>query len=238
MWESGATIFSRPFALRAAVTSDLHRRKLTLDYLEALLSTAVERGLAPALRRGGAPTRWHVVTGTYSSGKTTLVRDIARATGLPEHEEPARTFIETRLAPGQAAATVWAHPESLVVPIHQERVRLESSLDVQIEHVLDTAIPDTLAYALLYGSGVDEIIAACGLYSYREPIVFLESLPFVKDDVRHDDASERLAIAYLRARIYSLLGYDEIRIPAVGERERFDRAVRALDLARHMQSKP
>jgi predicted ATPase len=203
-------------------------RTYALEELEGLLSLAVGHGLSPALRAHAVRTRWSVVTGTYSAGKTTLVRDLAASLDMRATKEPARAFIEAYLAKEGSAESLWARPAATVQPIHEERVRYEMSLDPASRVLLDTAIPDTLAYALLYKAAVSEIVAACGRFSYSEPILFLDPLPLVIDEIRNDDASERFAIHYLRSRIYSLLGYSEFTIPALDPRERLKYATKAL----------
>ncbi len=199
-----------------------------VDRLERLLSAAIAKGLSPGLRRAAIPTRWWVVTGTYSAGKTTLLTDLASATGISRSAEPARTYLKHQLEQGNSPAAVWTRQDALILPIHEMRRDLERSLDPSRDHLLDTAIPDTLAYALLYGSGMDEILPDCGLFAYREPIVFLEPLRLVDDGFRREDAGERAAIGYLRSRIYSLLGYEQLLLPAEGSQGRLASALRVV----------
>ena len=56
-----------------------------------------------------------------------------------------------------------------VEPIHRRHVQLEASLEPHEPFVLDTAIPDTLAYALQYNTVCTEIIREIGLFRYNEP---------------------------------------------------------------------
>jgi predicted ATPase len=203
------------------------RESSTAD-LEKLLSRAAARGLSPALRRSARRTNWWVVSGTYSAGKTTLLSSLSAAKGIASSSEPARVYLQARVADGASAQALWTEQTSLIGPIHKERKKLETSLDPEAEHLLDTAIPDTLAYALLYNEGIDEVVRDCGLFAYRDPILFVRPLALAPDGLRHDDANERLAVSYLRERIYELLGYRILSVPVEAPQARLTRVLHAM----------
>ncbi|MHC4478188.1 MAG: AAA family ATPase [Planctomycetota bacterium] len=184
-------------------------------HLERLLETAKQYGLGKPSPSGSVATNWVIFTGTYSAGKTTVVRDVAESLRVRFHEEPARTFIEKQLQQGRTNTEVWANVESTVTPVHKLRVDLEHSLDIEEFVLLDTAIPDTLPYALLYGINPEEIIKASRLFRYKEPILWVEPLPFKSDEIRKSDSKERFALQYLRKKIYITLGYHVVNVPVL-----------------------
>lgn len=202
--------------------------KFGQKHLERLLETAKQYGLGKLSLSAGVATNWVVCTGTYSAGKTTLVQDIAESFGVCFHEEPARTFIEKQLQLGRTNAEVWADVGSTVMPVHKLRVALESSLNTTELVLLDTAIPDTLPYALLYGTDPQEIIRASSSFRYKDTVFLIDPLPFEADDIRNSNAQERLALHYLRKKIYITLGYHVVSVPVLDRTKRRDFVLQCL----------
>lgn len=202
--------------------------KLGRKHLGKLLERTKQCGLNELCLSGSVKTNWVVFTGTYSAGKTTLVQDVAESAGICFAQEPARAFIEKQLQLGRTNAQIWADVESTVMPIHELRLDSEKSLDIEQCILLDTAIPDTLAYALLYAVGLEEIIRDCRLFRYREPIFLVEPLPFKSDEIRKSDSQERLSLHYLRKQIYIALGYSVVCVPVLGRIARRDFVLRYL----------
>lgn len=197
--------------------------------IEKLIQTAKQYGLDKLSLNSSVATNWVVFTGTYSAGKTTLVQDIAESLGVCFHEEPARKFIEKQLKLGRTNAEVWAKVGATVMPVHKLRVDLERSLKVEDAVLLDTAIPDTLPYALLYGINPEEIIRSLNLFRYKEPIFLVEPLPFKSDEIRKSDSKERFALHYLRKEVYITLGYRVVSIPVLDRTKRRDFVLRFLN---------
>jgi len=65
--------------------------------LEELLEMIKKYGLCKPSLSNSVTTNWIVFTGTYSAGKTTLVKDLAESLDVCFHQEPARAFIEKQL---------------------------------------------------------------------------------------------------------------------------------------------
>jgi predicted ATPase len=202
--------------------------KFGQQHLEGLIEKALQKGLGQCSHSYSITTNWVVFTGTYSSGKTTLVKDLAESLHVCFHQEPARTFIEKQLRLGRKKTEVWNDVESTVMPIHKLRFALESSLNPAELVLLDTAIPDTLPYALLYETDPGEIIRASYLFRYKEPVFCVEPLPFIPDDVRDSNAQERYALYYLRKKIYLNLGYRVVSVPILDRVGRRDFVLRRL----------
>lgn len=202
--------------------------KFEQKQLEKLIETAKQYGLKEPSLSESAITNWIVFTGTYSAGKTTLIQDVAESLGIRFNQEPARSFIDKQLQLGRTNAEIWADVESTVMPVHKLRVDLEQSLYTEELHLLDTAIPDTLPYALLYGTDPEEIIKASSLFRYKEPIFLVEPLPFKQDEIRKLNSQERFALHYLRKNIYTTLGYRVVNVPVIDRNSRRDFVLRLL----------
>ena len=196
--------------------------------LDRLLETAKQYGLGKPSLSDSVTTNWFVFTGTYSAGKTTLVQDIAESLGVCFHQEPARKFIEKQLKLGRTNEEIWSDVESTVMPVHKLRVDLECSIDIEELVLLDTAIPDTLPYALLYGIKPEKIIRASSLFRYREPVFMVEPLPFKSDEIRNLNSKERFALHYIREKIYVTLSYRVVSVPVLDRIERRDFVLRYL----------
>ncbi|MDT8303972.1 MAG: ATP-binding protein [Sedimentisphaerales bacterium] len=196
--------------------------------LEELLDMVKEYGLGKTSLSNSVTTNWIVFTGTYSSGKTTLVKDLAESIDVHFHQEPARVFIEKQLQLGYTNAEIWSDVESTVMPVHKLRVELEYSIDIKELVLLDTAIPDTLPYALLYGINPEEIIKASSFFRYREPVFLVEPLPFESDEIRNLNSQERFALHYLREKIYLTLGYRVVVVPILDRIKRRDFVLQCL----------
>ena len=196
--------------------------------LDRLLETAKQYGLGKPSLSDSVITNWFVFTGTYSAGKTTLVKDLAESLDVCFHQEPARAFIEKQLQLGHTNEEIWADVESTVMPVHKSRVDLEYSLDIKELVLLDTAIPDTRPYALLYGINTEEIIRASSLFRYREPVFLVEPLSFKSDEIRNLNSSERFALHYLREKIYVTLGYRVVIVPILDRIKRRDFVLQCL----------
>jgi len=198
------------------------------QHLEELLEKAKRNGLDQSSPSSSITTNWVVFTGTYSAGKTTLVQDLAESLKIRLHQEPARAYMEEQLHLGRTSAEVWADVEPTVMPVHKLRVALESSLNPAELVLLDTAIPDTLPYALLYGTDPQEIIRASSFFRYKDTVFLVDPLPFEADDIRNSNAQERLALHYLRKKIYIILGYQVVSVPVLDRTKRRDFVLQCL----------
>jgi predicted ATPase len=198
-------------------------------HLDKLLEKTVDQhGLGKQVFSNTIETNWFVFTGTYSAGKTTLIQDLAETLGVCYYEEPARKFITSKVRLGYKIKDIWADVQSTVMPVNKLRIDLERSLNPEQLVLLDTAIPDTLPYALLYGIDPEEIARASSFYRYKEPIYLVEPLPLKHDAVRNSHPQERLAVHYLRKEIYRILGYRVVIVPILNRGRRRDFVLQSM----------
>jgi predicted ATPase len=173
----------------------------------ALLSTPFE-----------VQTNWHVITGTLSSGKSTLIGQLAKR-GFQIVPEAARLYIEGELAKGRTMDEIRRDPAALQRGVNAMTLRVEQGLRADDVLFLDRALPDTLAFCRANGLNPNEILADCFHHRYAS-VFLLDRLPIKQDGVRfHDDLTADL-IDEWHARDYSALGYDVVRVPVLAPEER------------------
>ena len=160
-------------------------------------------------------TNWVVVTGAASSGKTTLVSRLAPVLDAQFYPEPARSYYKSKRSKQSSPDEIWDDVKSSVAPIHRLRLQLEKSLEPNDLVLLDTAIPDTLPYALIHDEIVHTVHEDCFKFRYYNKIFLLEQLPFEEDNVRSSDRAERDKIEVMKKIIYSYLGYEVVFVPSM-----------------------
>lgn len=174
-------------------------------------------------------TRWVVITGAPSSGKTSVIDEL-RARGYPVQAEVARELIEECLRRGQSLEDVRKDGgKQLQHDILRIKRAREASLDPAQLVFMDRGMPDSIAYFRLAELGADAAIAACHMYRYDAVFIF-DRLPLVKDGVRaEDDAVAKRIDDMLRAD-YAALGYQPVCVPAVPVSARADMILQHLRL--------
>lgn len=166
----------------------------------------------------GAQTNWHVITGTLSSGKSTLINQLAES-GFQAVPESARLYIESEMAKGRPIDEICADPTALQRGVNDTMLRMELRLPADEVLFLDRAFPDALAFCRANGVNPNEILADCFHHRYAS-VFLLERFPVEQDGVRyHDDVAADL-IEEWHARDYSALGYDVVRVPVLAPEER------------------
>ena len=172
-----------------------------------LLSTAFE-----------VQTNWHVITGTVSSGKSSLIEQIAEQ-GFKTVPETARRYIDSEVARGRTIDEVRGCPTTLQRAVNEMMLRIELGLSVKEVLFLDRAFPDALAFSRANGVNPNEILADCFHRRYAS-VFLLERFPVEQDGVRyHDDAAADLIESW-HARDYRSLGYEVVRVPVLAPDER------------------
>jgi len=154
---------------------------------------------------------WYVVTGGPSSGKTTLVNEMAKL-GYVTFPEAARTLIEHKLKEGRKL-------EEIQNTVEFQKEILEFQIDAEKKApkdkivFFDGAIPDGVAYLECQGLDIKDYYKFCKKGVYKK-IFFCQPLPFEKDNVRIENAQAALTLARMRREIYANLGYKIINLAA------------------------
>jgi predicted ATPase len=166
----------------------------------------------------GVQTKWHVITGTLSSGKSTLIEQIAEQ-GFKTVPETARRYIDSQVARGRTIEEVRGCPTTLQRGVNEMMLRIELGLPVKEVLFLDRAFPDALAFSRANGVNPNEILADCFHRRYLT-VFLLERFPVEQDGVRyHDDAAADLIESW-HTRDYRSLGYEVVRVPVLAPDER------------------
>ena len=163
-------------------------------------------------------TKWHVITGTISSGKSTLIEQLANQ-GYQTVPEAARGYIDQELAKGRTIDEICGDPTALQRGINDLWLSYEQGFRAAEVLFLDCAFPDALAFSRVNGLDPNEYLAGCFTYRYAS-VFILEALPLHQDGVRyHDVATADLIEAWL-LRDYTALAYQLVRVPVMPVEER------------------
>jgi predicted ATPase len=172
-------------------------------------------------------TKWYVVTGSPSSGKTTLIRELERL-GCRVVHEVARNYIESQMEKGRTLEEVRADKRSFETYILNAKVAIEATLPKDEVIVLDRAIPDSIAYFEAAGLDATEAVEKSPRNQYRK-IFLLDRLPYKTDHARIEDQETAMKLDQGLEQSYKMLGYDVVRIGPMSVQERLDIVVREIE---------
>ncbi|TSC82116.1 MAG: hypothetical protein G01um101420_646 [Parcubacteria group bacterium Gr01-1014_20] len=166
----------------------------------------------------GAKSRWYVITGGFSSGKTTVcnlleemnygvVPNAARVL-IDEGLEKGIPVEETRKSEGEFQREVLARK------LRDERRLLRNQITF-----LDNAVPCSIPYFALNEVDPQEALRFCerGLYA---GVFLMDQLPYEHDYARTETEEFMLKLNGELRMAYTNLGYEVIKIPVVSPEER------------------
>lgn len=165
-------------------------------------------------------TNWCVITGAPSSGKTSVIEELARR-GFPIQNEVARELIEFGMHHGKSLEDVRKNAALLQRKILQVTLAREMGLDTKKTVFLDRGLPDSITYFKLAGLDGLEAKAMSYLFRYRAVFIF-DRLPLVKDGVRTESTTQAENIDKMLEEDYRAMGYDPIRVPVMPVEARAD----------------
>ena len=167
-------------------------------------------------------TEWCAITGAPSSGKTSVIEELARR-GHAVQGEVARELIQTDLKAGKSLSEIRDkdHVQQLQRRILDVKLARERELDPKRLVFMDRGLPDSIAYFRLAGLDPSPAVEASKIFRYRA-VFLLERLPLVKDGVRTEDDRQAAAIENMIVADYGSLGYDITRVPVLGIAPRAD----------------
>ena len=175
----------------------------------------------------GIETNWFVITGAPSSGKTTLLQQLA-GKGFKINPDASRQLLELRLESGlrseQARADEKQFQTELLSLMVDSELRL-NPLDL-IFH--EYALPDNVAFwRKAHLELPDVLIRSVNMFKYRG-IFVLEPLTLKRDGIRTETESDQKTIHKLILECYREAGYNPIIIPVGSVESRLEHVIKQL----------
>ena len=163
-------------------------------------------------------TNWHVITGASSSGKTTMIDQLA-GKGFQTFPEVGRQYFERELAKGRTIDEIREDRAALTCQVYELWVKLNCGLQASEINFLDRGLPDALAFYRFAGMNPNKILPDCFQYRYAS-VFLLNRLPYQQDGVRAGDNASAAYFQSWMLRDYRALGYDVVRVPVLPPEER------------------
>lgn len=176
-------------------------------------------------------TNWCVITGAPSSGKTSVIEELAHR-GYAIQNEVARELIEECLKKGHSLQQVRGNGHAardLQRRILELKLAREMALDTKTLVFTDRGQPDSITYFRLAGLDTLEAEAASRLFQYRAVFIF-DRLPIVQDNVRTEDEEQARKIDQMIEEDYKNAGYAPVRVPVMPVAARADFILKHLGL--------
>jgi predicted ATPase len=163
-------------------------------------------------------TNWHVITGTVSSGKSTLIDQLADR-GFQTVPETGRLCVEREMAKGRTINEIRENMAAISIAIKDMQLEIEHGLRANDVLFLDRAVPGSLAWYRTSGLNPNEILLECFHHRYAS-VFILDPLPFQENGARDGYADKAGYLDEWLARDYSALGYSVVRVPVLSLQER------------------
>ncbi|MCL5271887.1 MAG: ATP-binding protein [Gammaproteobacteria bacterium] len=172
-------------------------------------------------------TNWCVITGAPSSGKTTLINQLASA-GYAIAPEVARDYINGLLATNYTLDDLSHDNRQLQRSILAVALKRERRLQANQLIFFDRGTPDSLGYFRYYKIDEKHVVQTCQRVRYKK-LFYCHQLPMEYDSVRVEDNMSATKIGELIYDAYSNLGYELIELPAIPVKQRIDIILSNLD---------
>lgn len=166
-------------------------------------------------------TRWHVVTGGPSSGKTTTV-NLLRARGLATTIEHARHYIDLQRLYGRDTAEVRVRQREFQSGVVAMQIAQERALDPEQTIFLDRAIPDSLAYYRFLDLEPEPALIEAVADARYAGVFLMDLLPLAPDYARTEDVAAQRRIHHLIRQVYRELPFPIVTVPTLAPEERVD----------------
>ena len=163
-------------------------------------------------------TNWHVITGASSSGKTTLIDQLANK-GFQTFPEAGRQYFERELAKGRTIDEIREDRAAMTRQVYDLWLKLNDRLRAADVTFLDRGLPDALSFYRFAGMNPNGILPDCFQHRYAS-VFILNRLPYQQDGIRGGDDTSAAYFDSWMERDYNALGYNVVRVPVVPPKER------------------
>jgi predicted ATPase len=177
------------------------------------------------------PNNWYVITGSPSTGKTTLIEMLEKQ-GYKTVHEAARTMIDNAISRGISADELRRDEKKFQENVARLKCQIESDIAKDEPVFFDRGIHDTLAYMRLHGYKIDKWLVDLSIKSTYKKVFLLDALPFyVQDYARTEEKKEAKLLAGHLNDVYIEYGMNPIKIKYTSVEERLKIILRETKLA-------
>jgi predicted ATPase len=164
--------------------------------------------------------KWFVITGGPSTGKTTLLAELA-ALGYRVVPEAARRVIDEALEKGTTVEQLRSDEKKFQETVAFMKRDVEATLDPETVTFFDRGMQDTVAYYGAYDFPMDNGVEELMDTSHYQQVFLLEPLgTFSEDYARVEDEAFRKKINALLDDAYTKYGMKPVRVPAASLADR------------------
>ena len=163
-------------------------------------------------------SKWYVITGAPSSGKTTIISKLSEM-GYYTVPEAARVLIDKEMKKGKTLGEIRKNEIKFQRKVLKLKIQIEKKTPKNKIVFFDRGIPDNIAFFQVYGADPKEVLKLCKEKNYRK-IFLLEQLPFEKDYARIEDKEKAKKLGKLLEKTYVDLGYEIVSVPVMKVEDR------------------
>jgi len=172
-------------------------------------------------------TKWCVVTGPPSSGKTSVLSKL-RQLGYYINSDISRQHIAAEIKKGRSKTEVRQDENELQRLLLLKMIANALSLPRNKRIFHDYALPDNIAFQKLAKiKPTRELLKSAELFRYDKVFVF-DPLPMIADEVRTEDERSQEKLHKLIKETYTRLGYNIIQVPAIAVEQRTELILKNL----------
>ena len=173
----------------------------------------------------------YVLTGAPSSGKSTLLHELAHR-GYKTLDETATRIIEEETSAGTDYKQLRASAYDFQHRILRMQLEREAALPKDELIILDRAIPDSIAFYKRQNVPLDdELREACAAARYRRVFILdlISRENYLNDESRWETWEDVQELDRMLEAAYVDLGHEVVRVPPVSVPERVDFVLARLD---------